>query len=134
MSTIKRYQDLRIWKQGIEIVKEIYKSTEHFPKTEIYGLSSQMQRAAVSIPSNIAEGHNRSHQKEFRQFLNIALGSCGELETQLVIAKELDFLNETKFNDLSELIQSEAKQTRALLQKITSNQLPAASNRRNHGT
>ncbi|GAF73329.1 unnamed protein product, partial [marine sediment metagenome] len=77
---IKNFQDLRIWQKGIEVLKDIYILTKKFPKEELYGLTSQMRRSAVSIPSNIAEGFRRYHNKEYKQFLYIALGSCAELE------------------------------------------------------
>ena len=86
---------MRIWQIGIEVVKDIYILTKKFPKEELYGLTSQMRRSAVSIPSNIAEGFRRYHNKEYKQFLYIALGSCAELETQIIIANELDYINET---------------------------------------
>ena len=83
---VKSYKELNVWKKGIEIVDRIYKITENLPQKELYGLASQMQRSAISIPSNIAEGFARGHTAEYRQFLRIALGSCAELETQLIIA------------------------------------------------
>ena len=89
---IKSFKDLRIWQEGIKLVKDIYKVTKDFPKEEVYSLSAQMRRAAISVPSNIAEGFRRQYKKEFRQFLNISLGSLAELETQLVIAGELGYL------------------------------------------
>ncbi len=91
---IKTYRDLSIWNVGIEVVKGIYKITEKFPKHEIYGLVSQMRRAAVSIPSNVAEGFRRYHNKEYKQFLYITLGSCAELETQITIAMELNYIKQ----------------------------------------
>ena len=92
-SKIQRFRDLKVWQKGVELVKEIYKITKNFPKEELYGLSSQMRRASVSIPSNIAEGFRRRYAKEYKQFLRIALGSCAELETQVVIAKELKYID-----------------------------------------
>jgi four helix bundle protein len=83
---IKSYKELDVWKKGIEIVDMVYTMTGTFPKEERYGLTTQMQRAAVSIASNIAEGFARQHTKEYQQFCYIALGSCAELETQLIIA------------------------------------------------
>jgi four helix bundle protein len=80
---IKDYKDLKVWQLGIEIVDKIYLVTESFPKDEQYGLISQMRRAAVSIPSNIAEGFVRNYTKEYKQFLYVSLGSCAELETHL---------------------------------------------------
>lgn len=90
---IVTFRDLRVWQKGIDLVKEVYKISADFPIEERYGLSSQIKRAAISIPSNIAEGFRRRYAKEHKQFLSIALGSCAELETQLVIAKELGFTN-----------------------------------------
>ncbi len=85
----KSHKDLIVWQKAIELVSTIYKTTSKFPKEEIYGLSQQMRRAAVSIPSNIAEGQHRKNVKEFLQFLRIAYGSGAELETQLIIAHNL---------------------------------------------
>lgn len=86
---IESYKQLKVWQRAMELVKEIYNITNNFPKSEVYGLASQMQRSAVSIPSNIAEGHKRKGQKEFLQFLSIAEGSSAELETQLIISKDI---------------------------------------------
>jgi four helix bundle protein len=93
---IETYRDLNIWKLGIDLVKETYKLTETFPKLETYGITSQMRRSAISIPSNIAEGFKRYHNKEYRQFLYVTLGSCAELETQVTIAKELKYTTPEK--------------------------------------
>jgi four helix bundle protein len=89
---VRNYKDLLIWQKGIDLAKEIYKLTSGFPDSEKYGLSNQLRRAAVSIPSNIAEGHSRKSDKEFGHFLRIALGSCAEVDTQLIIAAELDYV------------------------------------------
>lgn len=94
MSEIRTHKDLDVWKNSITPAKELYRLTENFPKEETYGLASQMKRAAVSIPSNIAEGAARNSTKEFIQFLYIALGSLAELETQLLLARELEFIPE----------------------------------------
>ncbi len=91
------HKKLEVWKKSIEFVKEIYKLTEEFPSSEGYGLTNQIRRAAVSIPSNIAEGAARLSDKEFIQFLNIALGSCAEVETQLIIANDLNFIEDVSF-------------------------------------
>jgi four helix bundle protein len=104
INKIRSFRDLRVWQKGIELVKEIYKMTKTFPKEELYGLSSQMRRASISIPSNISEGFRRKHGREYKQFLNIAIGSCAELETQIVIAKELRYINESEEGKLIELI------------------------------
>lgn len=118
---IKSFRDLVIWQKGIELVKLIYKATESFPEKEKFGLISQIRRCAVSIPSNIAEGHIRSHKAEFKQFLFIALGSIAELETQLIIANELGYSNKELFEDLIYKIHSLGKQIRTLIIKLTSN-------------
>jgi four helix bundle protein len=87
----KGYEDLLVWQKGIELVKEIYKLTKPFPSDERFGLISQMRRAAVSIPSNIAEGQARHTTKEFIQFLSHAEGSLAELETQIIVSSELGY-------------------------------------------
>ena len=92
--SISSFKDLRVWEEGVQLVKEIYALCGRLPKEELYGLAIQMKRAAVSVPSNIAEGHARNHRAEYRQSVYIAIGSLAELETQLHIAKELNFLNE----------------------------------------
>ena len=86
------YEDLEVWQRGIAMVREVYQATAEFPREEIYGLTSQIRRAAVSVPSNIAEGHGRQSRGEFRQFLGQARGSVSELETQIVIARDLGFM------------------------------------------
>ena len=115
---IKNFQDLRIWQIGIEVVKDIYIVTKKFPREELYGLTSQMRRSAVSIPSNIAEGFRRYHNKEYKQFLYIALGSCAELETQIIIANELDYINETNKTELIEKIKYICRMTVKLIKKL----------------
>jgi len=92
-NSIKSYQDLIVWKKAVDLVIAVYGFTSEFPKTEIYGLSSQMRRASVSIPSNIAEGRRRSTRKDYRNFLLKSFGSGSELETQIVIAKRLGYCN-----------------------------------------
>ncbi len=90
------YKELNVWKEAIDLVENIYKLIKTFPKEEAYALSDQIRRAVVSIPSNIAEGSNRNTDKEFIQFLYIALGSASEVETQLIIANRLRYLNNIK--------------------------------------
>ena len=99
---IKNHKDLEVWKKSMDLVSNIYKITESFPNKELYGLTNQIRRAAVSIPSNIAEGAARNSKKEFIQFLYIALGSLSELETQIIIASRLEYLNnlDTSLEDL----------------------------------
>ena len=88
------YKELEVWKKSIELVKAVYKLTEKFPKEEQFGLTSQIKRAVISIPSNIAEGNMRMSNKENSRFINIAMGSLTEVETQLIIAKELGFIKD----------------------------------------
>jgi len=90
---IRNHKDLEVWKKSIDLVGNIYNITDSFPNKEIYGLTNQIRRAAVSIPSNIAEGAARNSKKEFIQFLYFALGSLAELETQIIIANKLEYIN-----------------------------------------
>jgi len=115
---IINFQDLRIWQKGIEIVKDIYILTKRFPKEELYGLTSQMRHSAVSIPSNIAEGFRRYHNKEYKQFLYIALGSCAELETQIIIANELDYISDNNIIESIEKLKYICRMTIKLMQKL----------------
>jgi four helix bundle protein len=104
MESVKTFKDLDIWKRSIQLVKEIYRASSLFPSNELYGLTAQMRRSAISIPSNIAEGCRRRGPKEFARFLNIALSSLAELETQLIIADELSYLEKDDSLVLFELI------------------------------
>ncbi len=97
---MKTHKDLDVWKNSINFVSNVYKITANFPDEEKFGLSSQMRRAAVSIPSNIAEGAARGTSREYIRFLHISLGSCSELETQLIISKNLEILTEKQFGTL----------------------------------
>jgi len=115
---IKSYKDLEIWKKSVELVKDIYIITKDFPKSETYALVDQIRRAALSIPSNIAEGHARQHKREFRQFLFIALGSLAELETQLIIAGKLGYLEKEKLNQSLKEMDAIGKMTRGLIKKL----------------
>ena len=115
---IKSFKDLKIWQKGIEVVKDIYRITLSFPKEEVYGLISQMRRCAVSIPSNIAEGFKRYHNKEYKQFLHIALGSSVELETQLVISKELKCVSQREIEVISEKLEYLSKMITVLTKKL----------------
>jgi len=97
---MRSHKDLEVWKRSVELVKRIYDITQSFPKEELYGLTNQIRRSAVSIPSNIAEGAARNHQKEFIQFLYITLGSIAELETQLIISEKLMFVKSNLSHEL----------------------------------
>ena len=119
MSGIKSYKDLLIWQKGIRIVVLVYKLTKSFPKEEIYALTSQVKRASVSIPSNIAEGFGRQTDKSFNHFLNIARGSLNEIETQLIIAKELEFvIDESLLKEILFLIEEESKMINAFSKNL----------------
>jgi len=100
---MKNHKDLEVWKESINLVKLIYEVTKKLPKDEIFGLTLQIKKSVISIPSNIAEGAARQSNKEFIQFLYIALGSLSELETQLIIANNLNFVNID--NSILELIE-----------------------------
>jgi four helix bundle protein len=97
---VKSYKDLIVWQKAIELVLAVYQHTTAFPKDEIYGLRQQLRRAAVSIPSNIAEGQCRSTTKDFLHFLVMARGSLGEVETQVLISQRFAYFNEKQTNDL----------------------------------
>ena len=101
---IYSYKQLIVWQRSMELVVAIYELTEHYPKSELYGLTSQTRRASVSIPSNIAEGRMRGGRKEFIRFLYIAYASGAELETQLEIAKRLPFGNYLDFRKANSLL------------------------------
>jgi four helix bundle protein len=115
---INSYKDLEAYKKGSELVKVIYKITKNFPKEETYGITSQIRRASVSIPSNIAEGYMRG-SKEYIQFLKMALGSCAELETQLSLSKDLSFCNESDFNKVYGLNEEIIKLLRTYINTMT---------------
>jgi len=118
MSSIKSYKELIVWQKSISLVKVIYKLTNNFPQSEIYGLSSQMRRAAVSIPSNIAEGYARKSSREYSQFYSIAYGSLLELETQLTIARDLKFGNINSYNDIESLVNEVSRMLHVMIIKI----------------
>ena len=110
---ISSYKDLLIWQKGITLVKLVYRNLDNFPKDEIFALSSQIKRSAVSVPSNIAEGWGRSSKQSYLQFLKIARGSLYELDTQIVIAKELNFILENQYQEITNLITEESKMLNA---------------------
>lgn len=106
---VKTYKELLVWKKGMELVVEVYKLTSLFPRDETYGLRSQMERAAVSIVSQIAEGYMRNHRKEYIQFLSISLGSAAELETQILVCKSLEKFKKLNFSHAENLLQEVLK-------------------------
>jgi len=115
---MRTHYDLNVWNDAIKLVKDIYNITAKFPKEELYGLTSQIKRAVISIPSNIAEGASRQTEKEFIQFLYISLGSASEVETQLIVAKELNFINENDLNYLLEKLKKIKKMINGLIKHL----------------
>jgi four helix bundle protein len=116
----KHYKDLLVWQKGMALAKMIYKLTQKFPAEEKYGLTSQLRRAAVSVPSNIAEGQARRGTNEFLQFLSIAEGSLAELETQLLLSVELSFAQQTDIDSPLQEIDELQKMIVALKRKLSS--------------
>lgn len=99
---MKTHKDLEVWKLSIELVSDIYKVTQSFPKEELFGITNQIRRSAVSIPANIAEGAGRHGLGELKQFIGIAKGSLSELETLIIISKNLGFINEVDFEQIKQ--------------------------------
>jgi four helix bundle protein len=116
----RSFRDLDVWNISIDFAKDLYQLSNRFPPDELYGLTSQVRRAAVSIPSNIAEGQSRNSPKEFKQFLFIALGSLGEIETQLIIANKIEYLSSDNLNSWVARIDTIRKMLKALASKIKS--------------
>ena len=118
---LKSYKDLIVWQKAYQLTLLVYKETENFPKSELFGLTSQLRRATVSIASNIAEGYQRQHNGEYIQFLSIAFGSCAEVETQLLLCKDLCYLCESNFTILNNLLTEVGKMLYALITKLKEN-------------
>ncbi|MFD2561600.1 four helix bundle protein [Aquimarina rubra] len=112
------FKDLLIWQKSIELVTQIYSETKDFPAEEQYGLTSQIRRASISIPSNIAEGYGRSGKNDYLRFLNIAMSSLFELQTQLEISKNLNFLNKEKFEVIFENTREIERMLASYIRKI----------------
>lgn len=122
MSVIKSYKDLLIWQKGIKVVTLTYQLVKSFPNEELYALSNQLKRASISIPSNIAEGYGRNTDKSFSHFLDIARGSLLEVETQLIIAKELGFIVDEKlYQEILIQIEEESKMINAFSKTLKTN-------------
>lgn len=115
---INSYKELLVWKKSMNLVKIVYLLTEQFPKNEIYGLASQMQRAAVAIPSNIAEGYLRRHKKEYIQFLSVSLSSAAELETQILICQSLPKFSKMNFSGAESLVTEIMKMLYVMIERI----------------
>ena len=116
---IRTYRDLHVWKKSIELAKELYAQTAQFPESERFSITSQIRKAAVSVSSNIAEGQARRTNKDFVQFLYIAKGSVAELDTQLILAKELGYVDEAVYQKLLEQIVRVQKMLTALIIKVS---------------
>lgn len=115
---VQSYRELIVWQKAMELVERVYRMTRVFPKEERYGLSIQIQRAAVSIPSNIAEGHARSSTKEYRNFLSISQGSTAEVETQAMIAVKLDYVTEKQTETIMSLLDEISRMLTAIKKKL----------------
>jgi len=115
---VKDFRDLKIWNRGIDLVEKIYKITKSFPQEELYCLTSQLRRASISVPSNIAEGFARRSNKEYKQFLYISLGSCAEITTQIIVARKSGYLRERESKQLEQEIDTLSKMTMSLIKKI----------------
>jgi len=116
---IKTYKDLLIWQKSVEFVVAIYHETQNFPKSELFGLTSQIRRAAVAIPSNIAEGYARGHTKEYMQFLNIAYASGAECETQLILSHRIGYLTQQKYEILHNQLDEVNRMIFSLIRKLS---------------
>jgi four helix bundle protein len=112
------FKDLKIWQVAIGLVKKVYEVGSKFPKDEMYGLTSQIRRSAISIPSNVAEGFRRQHNNEFKQFLYISLGNCAELETQTIIAQGLGYVSANRVKELLEDLDHVCRMKSKLVKKL----------------
>jgi four helix bundle protein len=117
---VKSYRDLKVWQVAVDLVTEVYRLADKIPRNEIFGLVSQIKRAVVSVPSNIAEGHARNSDKEFNHFLGIALGSLAELETQLIIAERLGYIEVNRVNPVLGKCDEIGKMIRGLKKAVAS--------------
>lgn len=118
MAKINSFKGLIVWQKSMDLSRKLYILTKSFPKEEIYGITSQIRRASVSIPSNIAEGYARKSRKEYIQFYSIAYGSVSELETQLILARDFGYINEKDFSAAENLLHEVAKMLHVLLIRL----------------
>lgn len=119
--TIHSYKELTVWQKSIELVTTIYELTEKFPKEEIFGITSQIRRAAVSIPSNIAEGRYRGTKRDYLHFLRMSYGSGGELETQIEISKKLSKTKTLNYNTVDGLLEEVMRMLNVMINKLSAN-------------
>ncbi len=118
MSAVKDYRDLIVWQKAMDLVEAIYRTTAGFPREEIYGLTSQLRRAAVSIPSNIAEGNGRNTTRDYLNFLGMAYGSIKEVETQVLIAERLQYVPSSDSNRLVQMTTEIARLLSGLMNSL----------------
>lgn len=118
MAQIKTCRDLIVWQKSMALITEVYKAVRNFPKEETYGLTGQLRRCAVSIPSNIAEGYGRNSSSDYVRFLNIAMGSLYELQTQLEISLNLGYFTENNYKGLSEASREIERMLSSLIRKL----------------
>lgn len=116
---LQNYKELIVWQKSVDLVEKVFQVTRTFPQTEVYGIVNQMRRAAVAVPSNIAEGAGRNYTKEFIKFLSIAFGSANELETQLIIAKRLKYLSEQDYEAINGLLNEIFKMLNVLMSRLS---------------
>ncbi len=117
-SRLRSYQDLKVWHKGMELARLSYRLCARFPKHELYGLTGQIRRAAVSIPTNIAEGYGRSHRGDYVRHLSVANGSLKELETELILANGLEYIRDAEFRLVMQEADELGRMLRRLLQKL----------------
>ena len=125
---VKSYKDLIVWQKAMDLVELVYQATKRFPREELYGLTNQLRRASVSVPSNIAEGQARNSTAEFRNFLSIARGSLAEVETQLLIAERLHYIDSVKLRELLNIQTEVNKMTNALMGKLATSHSSLTTN------
>jgi four helix bundle protein len=116
--SLRAFRDLKVWQKGHELTLAVYKATRAFPKDELYGLTSQLRRAAASIPANIAEGCVRGSGAEFRHFLEVAMGSASEVEYHILLASELGFLNGTQYETLQRAVAEVKRMLTSFIQRL----------------
>jgi four helix bundle protein len=126
MEKIKSFKDLQVWKVSMDLVTEIYKTTDKFPKTEVYGLTNQIRRSSVSVPSNIAEGSGRKNTKEYLYFLYVSKGSLAELETQIEISRRLGYLSVNENESIHQRIKYLNSMLVNLIHSLTNSQKRAS--------
>jgi len=119
---LRNFKDLLVWQKSYALALEVYRATASFPNHEVYGLTAQIRRAAVSIPSNIAEGYSRGHRVEYVRFASVAYGSLAELETQLMLARDLGYLQQTGYEALANEYSELERMLSALIRSLKNKQ------------